>query len=189
MIGETATKLAQGGSGDKNMVPLARKFAARIRTFLTRWQDQPAVASEKAALATFRNMLLGAEAQIEALHISTLTELLACRKLSIHSLDLIGHSRRLADLLLRANPEARLEMLRQLKENPNMADFDPETAVAVQTASHAARQEEYEILLDEYEREWPDRLDDPHYLAILDLTLEQHDSIAEELDLMQSSFG
>jgi hypothetical protein len=31
------------------------------------------------------------------------------------------------------------------------------------------------------------RLDDPHYLAILNLKLEQHESLAEELHLMKSA--
>ena len=188
LITKAGEKLERAGRGSENMIPLARNLAARIRAFLIRWQHQPAVATEAAALAHFRELLLKTERSIEILHIATLDELLAYRKLGIIQQTLIEHVGRLADHMLRASPEDRLEMRRRFKETQNR-EFDPETAVAEQQARYAAKHAEYEVLLDEYERDWPDRLHDPHYLAILNLRLEQHDSLAEELHLMKCSLG
>jgi hypothetical protein len=87
-----------------------------------------------------------------------------------------------------ATPDELVEARRKLAEI-QWQEFDPATAIAGQTAEIARQDSDYQRLLDEYERFWPDRLDDPHYLRILDLELDQHESLAEELNLMKSALA
>lgn len=188
-IGEAADKLAEAGRDNQNMVPAARDLTIRIRNFLTHWQGKPDVASRDAVLAHFRNLLLGTERHIEALHVATLAELLEYRKCRIHADNLLAIFQQLSDYVRTAGPDEVAEILRNYRVATQDENFDPASAFVEQAAEVARQNADYERLIDEYERHWPDRLDDPHYLAILDLKLEQHESIAEELHLIKSSLA
>lgn len=171
-----------------NIVPIARDLATRIRAFLTRWQNQPAVAAHDGLLANFRSQLLSTERHIEALHVATLAELLEYCKCRIEAHNLLEAILRLADIIRCAAPEELVEIRRQLTQSGH-ENFEPDSAIAAQTAETARQDADCERLIDEYERFWPDRLDDLHYLAILDLKLDQHASLAEELHLMKSTLA
>lgn len=188
VIRETADKLAEAGRSSERMIPAGRDLATRLRTFLARWQNQPSVTSQEAVLTNFRNLLLRTERHIEALHIATLAELLEFFKCRIHAHNALASIHELADLIERGTPDVLMEIQRRFKES-NDEDFDPASAIAEQTAEVASQDADCARLVDEYERDWPDRLDDPHYLAILNLKLEQHESLAEELHLMKSALG
>ena len=188
LIAKAADKVVEAGRGDSNMIRAARVLADRIRAFLTRWQNQPGVASHGNLLATFREQLLGVERRIEILHVSTLAELLEYRKCRLHAYVALEKIHRLADMVENATPEEIAQIQRYHKESQKK-EFHPESAIAEQTAEVARQDADCKRLLDEYKRDWPDRLDDPHYLAILDLKLEDHQSLVEELHLMKTSLG
>lgn len=187
MIHEFANKLMEAGRTN-GMIPAARDLATRLRAFLARWQHQTAVGSHEALLATFREQLLRTERRIEALHIATLAELLNVRKCRIETHELIVIIQQLADLIQQASPDQLIEIKRSLGKSDHK-DFDPASAIAEQTAKLASQDADYERLIDEYERFWPDRTDDSHYLAILNLEPDQYESLAEELHLLKSALG
>ena len=184
-IASVADKLVKSGRRNGNTVPAARDLATLLRAFLARWQNQPAVASHEDLLVRFRSQLLRTERHIEALHIATLAELLNCRKCRINAHHLLESYHQIADFMQVATPDELAEIQRALKEAQH-DEFHAASAIAKQTEEVARQDADYERLIDEYERHWPDRLDDPHYVAILNLKLDQHPALVEELHLMKS---
>ena len=187
-IASVAENLVKSGRGNGNMIPGARDLATRLRAFLSRWQNQPAVASHEDLLTRFRNQLLRTERHIEALHIATLAELLDYRKCQINAHHLLESYREIADFMQVATPDELAEIQRALKEAQH-EDFHAASTIAKQTAEVARQDADHDRLIDEYERHWPDRLDDLHYVAILNLELEQHPALVEELHLMKSALA
>jgi len=185
-MASVAEKLMKVGRSDENMIPAARDLATHLRAFLARWQNQPTVVPHEGVLTNFRNQLLKTERHIEALHIATLAELLEFHKCRIHARHLLESIQQIADLMEHATPDDMAEIRLALKK-ANHENFHAASSIASQTAELARQDAECERLIDEYERDWPDRLDDLHYVAILNLELEQHPALAEELHLMKSA--
>jgi hypothetical protein len=176
------------GRDNLEMIVHARDLATQIRAFLTRWQNQPAVAAHDGHLTIFRSQLLSVERHLEGLHVATLIELLEFRLNCLHSRHILDLTHQLADLLQRATPHDRVEIERKLLETRG-ENFDLAGFIAETTAEIAGHDAEFDRLIDEYECCWPDRLDDTHYTAILHLEREQHDALAEELALLSAALA
>lgn len=186
-IADSAELLSGATSIDPEMVPAMRDLTNEMRDFILRWQGQTEETAHNNLLPKFRVQLAGILRHIERLHLMSLAELLETRRIYLlHELLLdvkVGLSKS-----LRNASEADRPALERVFMASHGSDFDPAADFQDLTEQADRYEAEWHKLIADYQISWPDRLEDPLYLGILNKQAKELDALDGDLELRQQQF-